>query len=194
MAKLTPKQELFVLEYTKDFNATQASIRAGYSKSSAKAIGTENLSKPVIGEAIAIVMKKRMDTVKLDSDFVLQHLGGMAQADIIDIIDELTGRFKPLKDWPKIWRQMIQGFDVSELFEGKGEDRVKVGEVVKVRFIDRLKNIELFGKHVNVKAFENDGINIFFGDKLVEQLREGRKNAQAAAEATPLKAVNGGKE
>jgi hypothetical protein len=28
--KLTPKQELFIIEYAKDFNATQAAIRAGY--------------------------------------------------------------------------------------------------------------------------------------------------------------------
>ena len=38
-------------------NATQASIRAGYSVDSAKDIGCENLAKPNIAEAIAISVK-----------------------------------------------------------------------------------------------------------------------------------------
>lgn len=36
--KLTPKQEKFCAEYIKDGNATQASLRAGYSKKTARAI------------------------------------------------------------------------------------------------------------------------------------------------------------
>jgi phage terminase small subunit len=36
---LTPKQESFVEEYLIDLNATQAAIRAGYSKTTAHAIG-----------------------------------------------------------------------------------------------------------------------------------------------------------
>jgi phage terminase small subunit len=33
---LTARQALFIAEYLKDFNATQAAIRAGYSKRSAR--------------------------------------------------------------------------------------------------------------------------------------------------------------
>jgi phage terminase small subunit len=33
--KLTPKERLFVAEYLKDLNATQAAIRAGYSNARA---------------------------------------------------------------------------------------------------------------------------------------------------------------
>jgi len=51
--KLTDKQERFVSEYLIDLNATQAAIRAGYSKKTAQQQGSENLSKPVISEAIA---------------------------------------------------------------------------------------------------------------------------------------------
>ena len=45
---LTPKQKLFIDEYLIDLNATQAAIRAGYNKISAKVIGHENLTKPYI--------------------------------------------------------------------------------------------------------------------------------------------------
>ena len=50
---LTPKQERFVQEYLCDLNATQAAIRAGYSENTARAIASENLSKPDIADAIA---------------------------------------------------------------------------------------------------------------------------------------------
>lgn len=46
--KLTVKEQRFVEEYVKDFNATQAAIRAGYSKNTARQIGYENLTKPHI--------------------------------------------------------------------------------------------------------------------------------------------------
>lgn len=49
---LTNKQWAFVLEYPKDWNATQAAIRAGYSKDTAHAIGWENLRKPEIEAAM----------------------------------------------------------------------------------------------------------------------------------------------
>jgi phage terminase small subunit len=41
--KINPKQLLFVQEYLKDFNGTQAAIRAGYSKKAAKQIASELL-------------------------------------------------------------------------------------------------------------------------------------------------------
>ena len=51
--KLTPKQNRFVEEYLIDLNATKAAVRAGYSEKTARQIGSENLSKPAIQEAIA---------------------------------------------------------------------------------------------------------------------------------------------
>ena len=50
--KLTPKQQRFVEEYLLDLNATAAAKRAGYSKHTAQVIGSENLAKPIIAEAI----------------------------------------------------------------------------------------------------------------------------------------------
>lgn len=48
--KLSPKQKLFAQNYAKSKNATQAAIDAGYSKKTAKSIGSENLTKPAIQE------------------------------------------------------------------------------------------------------------------------------------------------
>lgn len=60
---LTTKQELFVSAYCSNgFNATQAAIEAGYSVDSAREIGSENLTKPDIAEAVdryKLAIKKR---------------------------------------------------------------------------------------------------------------------------------------
>ena len=52
--KLTGKQSKFVKAYIlNNGNATQAAITAGYSNKTAQTIGSENLCKPIIMEAIA---------------------------------------------------------------------------------------------------------------------------------------------
>ena len=57
--KLTAKQARFVEEYLVDMNATQAAIRAGYSKKTARFVGCENLTKPYIAAAINKAQKAR---------------------------------------------------------------------------------------------------------------------------------------
>lgn len=49
---LTGKQQAFILEYIKDHNATQAAIRAGYSKRRASEIGYQLLQKTTVISAI----------------------------------------------------------------------------------------------------------------------------------------------
>lgn len=71
---LTPKQQRFVEEYLIDLNATQAAIRAGYSKRTAFQIGTENLKKPYVAAAIAKVMEQRSKELSIDAKWVLIEL------------------------------------------------------------------------------------------------------------------------
>jgi phage terminase small subunit len=50
--KLTPKQKAFADYYIKTGNATEAAIKAGYSKKTAYSIGNENLKKPEVKKYI----------------------------------------------------------------------------------------------------------------------------------------------
>ena len=74
MAKLTAKQQRFCDEYLIDLNATQAAIRAGYSKKTANRIGTENLSKLVIREYIENRMAEKEAALMANQDEVLKYL------------------------------------------------------------------------------------------------------------------------
>ena len=68
---LTAQQQLFVNEYLIDLNATQAAIRAGYSEKTARSIGSENLTKPDISQAIEEAMAARADKLKITQNQVL---------------------------------------------------------------------------------------------------------------------------
>lgn len=166
---LTPKEHRFCEEYLVDLNAKQAAIRAGYSRHTAHQIGYENLNKPDVIKRIEELKVDRSERTKIDADFVLTRLAQIAEADLNDLYDE-AGRLLPVQDWPLIWRQgLVAGIDVEELFDGHGDERSQVGEVKKIKTIDRIRALELIGKHVTVKAFE-DRVAVTGLDALAERL------------------------
>ena len=71
---LTDKQKRFCDEYLIDLNATQAAIRAGYSKKTARQTATENLSKPYIQKYIKERMDEKENELIADQDEVLRYL------------------------------------------------------------------------------------------------------------------------
>jgi len=79
--KLTPKQARFVDEYLVDLNATQAAIRAGYSKRSAEVIGYENLNKPVVAAAIEAKRKELASTLGITRERILKEMEKIAFSD-----------------------------------------------------------------------------------------------------------------
>ncbi len=76
--KLTPRQARFVEEYLIDLNATQASIRAGYSQNNGNKIGPELLGKTRVAEAIAEAQAKRSERIAISQDDVVRGLHGEA--------------------------------------------------------------------------------------------------------------------
>ncbi|ENX58319.1 MULTISPECIES: terminase small subunit [Acinetobacter] len=150
---LRGKQKIFVHEYLKDLNATQAAIRAGYSARTAGSIGDENLKKPEIQKAITEAQNARIKRLDVDADYVLNRLVQIDQMDVIDIMnDDLS--LKPISTWPPIWRQYISGLDNMEEFDGRGEDRSLIGYLRKIKWPDKVKNLELLGKHISIGAFK----------------------------------------
>ncbi len=70
----TPKQARFVEEYLIDLNATQAAIRAGYSKRTAEQQGYQLLQKTSVREAIAEAMQERSKRTEIDQDWIVERL------------------------------------------------------------------------------------------------------------------------
>ncbi|WP_373206479.1 terminase small subunit [Coprococcus phoceensis] len=87
MEKMTAKQKRFCDEYLIDLNATQAAIRAGYSKKTAYSIGNENLMKPELKKYIEERMAEKESQLIADQDEVLKYLTsvmrGESQSEIV---------------------------------------------------------------------------------------------------------------
>ena len=170
MRKLTFKQRRFVELYPKYLSCSQTGAELGYSDSYCRQI----LTKPHVQDAMGAALKARTERTGVDADLLLHHLSDMMHADIGDILSE-DGSYLPIKEWPKIWRQMLSGLDIKELFEQDGEKLKKVGETVKIKFVDRLRTIELIGRHVNIKAWEQQQINLNIQQTIVQRLTAGRE-------------------
>ena len=84
---MTAKQMRFCDEYLIDLNATQAAIRAGYSKKTAYSIGEENLKKPELKKYIDSRMAEKESELIADQDEVLKYLTavmrGQTQAEVV---------------------------------------------------------------------------------------------------------------
>ncbi|OWK18306.1 hypothetical protein AJ88_03750 [Mesorhizobium amorphae CCBAU 01583] len=153
MPKLTAKQARFVDEYLIDLNATQAAIRAGYAKSGARTEGVRLLANAHIGASIAAGLKARSEKTKIDAEWLLTRLAEEALADVADLYDD-AGNLKPMKEWPKVWRTgLVAGIDTQHEYETVDGKKKSVGVVRKLRLSDRIKRLELIGRHVDVQAF-----------------------------------------
>ena len=145
MGQLTEKQQRFVDAYLIEPNATKAAIAAGYSEHTATDIGCQNLAKLDIKKALSDARVIRSEKTMIDAEWLLTRLADEAKADIMDIHDD-AGNVLPMKDWPLIWRQgLVSAVNVKNGPDGSSITEIKVS--------DRIKRLELIGKHVDVRAF-----------------------------------------
>ena len=86
------RQQRFVDEYLVDLNATQAAIRASYSRRSAREIGRRLLTNVDIGAAIAAAQAARAERTGITADRVLQELEHIAFSRVTHyVMDPETG-------------------------------------------------------------------------------------------------------
>ena len=147
MAELNQRQEMFCREYIKDLNGTQAAIRAGYSPRTADRMAYELLKKPEIQAFVLQSKAERVEEVKVDANYVLKRLIEIDEMDVADILDD-GGDFLPIRKWPKVWRTTLSGLDIAIINSGDTEAIIK-----KIKWPDKVKNLELLGKHIGVGAF-----------------------------------------
>lgn len=147
MAELNQRQEMFCREYIKDLNGTQAAIRAGYSPRTADRMAYELLKKPEIQAFVLQSKAERVEEVKIDANYVLKRLIEIDEMDVADILDD-GGDFLPIRKWPKVWRTTLSGLDIAIINSGDTETILK-----KIKWPDKVKNLELLGKHIGVGAF-----------------------------------------
>lgn len=150
---LTAMQEAYAQEYTKcPENQTQAAINAGFSPNTAAVKASVMMRDERIQKRIAELMEDRNKRLRVSADYVLLRLVEIDQMDVIDILND-DGTLKPIREWPKIWRTTLSGFDLSSTIMNMNEDSIET-ILKKIKWPDKVKNLELIGKHVDVNAFK----------------------------------------
>ena len=153
---MTIKQGLFIKEYLIDFNATQAVIRAGYSRKRASEIGYQLLQKTTVQNAIQEAMKEREKRTEITQDAVLKELALIAFADMKDYVEVL----KDGSVQAKTWDEMPEGASraVQEIKEvrriiasGTGQNKDMILEDrISYKHHSKVQALELLGNHLGM--------------------------------------------
>jgi phage terminase small subunit len=138
---MTPKQERFVQEYLIDLNATRAAIRAGYSGRTANEQGAQNLAK--LSNEIAAALAERSEKTKITAGRVLKELATLAFTD-----------FRKAVSWGPDGVTLLPsdelGDDEAAIIAEVTETRSETGGSIKAKRYDKLKALELLGRHLGM--------------------------------------------
>lgn len=156
---LTPKQKRFVEEYLIDLNATAAARRAGYSVKTADRIGPELLGKTCVSNAIEAAKAKRSARTEITQDRVLKELARIAFLDPRKVFKWGPGGVTLL---PSEGLTEDDAAAISEVSESTSES----GGSIKGKLLDKLKALELLGKHLGmftdkVQMDQTVSVNVF---------------------------------
>jgi phage terminase small subunit len=190
---LSQKRELFAVELATGVDSSGGPIsqaeayRRVYSTSGmADKTVWENASRLAADSKVSARIAELRGAVTakavVDASYVLNRLVEIDRMDALDILND-DGTVKPIKEWPKIWRQFISNMEVVEMAGGDDEKRVAV--LKKIKWPDKVKNLELLGKHLQVGAFvekvdhtSSDGsmtpkaANFVIGDEAIKSLAD----------------------
>ena len=138
VAKLTEKQKRFCDEYLIDLNATQAAIRAGYSKKTANEQAARMLAKVSIKEYIAERMAEKESELIASQDEVLRYLTSVMRREyaehVVVTVSEKKSYYKP--DEAGTMRKVTEEKEEAQIVEipAKLSDANKAAELLGKRY------------------------------------------------------------
>lgn len=133
---LTEKQRRFVDFYIETGNATEAARRAGYSRRIANRQGAENLSKPVIRNAISAKLAELESKRVASATEVLQYLTAVMRGEEKETINSPDGS--------------VQKVDMAQ------RDRIKAAELLMKRHGLTLSDVEIEEKKARIRQIERE--------------------------------------
>lgn len=146
--ELTQRQSRFVQEYLKDLNATQAAVRTGYSAKTAAQQGSRLLSHVKVQAAIADGVKGQDMASKVTRESILRELARIA-----------FGDSRRVMSWGPDGVELV---DSASLTDDESAQVAEVsqtttlhGGTIKLKRFDKVKALELLGRHVGL--FEEEG-------------------------------------
>jgi len=155
--KLTIKQEKFCQAYIR-LGDKSAAYREAYNTSkmlpaSINRKAFELFENVNIRSRVEQLQRELVERNKITVDELVQSMAGMVRFDLSTIYNP-DGSLMGIHDMPETARRMISEMESFDEFEGRGENKVKVGISRKVKIIDKLAAIEKLMKHLG--GYEKD--------------------------------------
>ena len=140
------KRQRFIEEYCVDFNATQAAIRAGYSKHTAASQASRLLTNVNVKEQIATIKNSLAQEAGLTALDYWRNLRYLFDFDPAELFDE-NGMVKDLKDIPYAIRKCLKRYKViKKIIIGKDVMLMELNFV----FPDQAKVLHELGKALRI--------------------------------------------
>lgn len=159
---LTVKQKAFVIEFIKNQgNATQAAIKAGYSKNSAAVIGIENLRKPNIQEELQKRTAEKKEKAVAQADEILELLTMFARGNAEEeqiVIEGIGQHYSKARIMKKKTanRDQLNALDKLARIHGLYNDRVEITQADRERSDVHQKTLEALKGGRVIEGFNND--------------------------------------
>lgn len=150
---LTPLQRRFVEEYLIDLNGTEAAVRAGYSKKTAKAIACQVLKVQHVTDAIEEAMASRGERTGITADRVLRELERLAFSDLDNYTVDDNGDLKLADGAPKNAMRAVQSVKRRIIHTPIGDGHTVRTCEVEIRLWDKPGALKIAGRHVDVHGF-----------------------------------------
>lgn len=162
------KYEYFCREFLIDLNATQACIRAGYSKNTAHEKGAQLLAIVSIRNRISELKQERANRLEITADNVVKELARIGFSKIDDFVSVIEMEKEiPNKDntdeetfEPEIIKYKLVDIKITNNIDAdsiRAISSIKQGNSgIEIKLHDKVKSLELIGKHLGI--FEKDNL------------------------------------
>lgn len=164
-ARLTDRQKRFVSEYLIDLNATKAAERAGYKDPNK---GRQLVTKSNVSEAIQEAMKRREARTEITQDMVIRELAKLGFFDIRKLFGD-DGKPLEISKLDDDTAAALVGLDVQDVEDGDGNF---IGFLKKYKMADKIRALELLGKHLGAWEPKNKQEKNGYLADLIDGLRE----------------------
>lgn len=157
----TAKQAAFAAEYLKDFNATQAAIRAGYAPKSARVEGSRLLTHPAVAALVApkreeavIERAEAINRMVLSAERTRLEIARIAYFDPRRMFDK-DGRPLGITELDDDTAAVVAGLEVVEERDPEGN---VIGHVKKWKLADKNAALEKAAKIGGLYELDNNQV------------------------------------
>lgn len=141
--KLSVKQKRFADYYIETGNATEAAIKAGYSKKTARQIGEQNLKKPYIAEYIQARMAEKDKKVIASQNEILEFLTKVMRGEITEETPIFAGEgFQHIVEKGVSVKDRVKAAELLGKRYMMWTENKNIDANLQIQFIDDLDDLE----------------------------------------------------